>query len=274
MNKSITQDNLNDNQISKSIRRFFTRFHLSSALKAAKASSGTYDYKVIFNSTDGNYSNILINEGKVNIAHKHITKTVTTKATLSKDGKIATVCAVCGKTLSSKKIARISSVKLSATTYKYDGKTKTPSVTVKDSAGKKLVKNRDYTVSYASGRKSAGQYSVKITFKGNYSGSKTLTFKILPKATSVSSLKAGKKSLTVKVGKQSSASGYEVRYSTKSNLKGAKTFRMSGTSKKLTKLSAKKYYYVQVRSYKTVKINGKSTRIYSAWSKTKKAKTK
>lgn len=37
MNKSITQDNLNDNQISKSIRRFFTRFHLSSALKAANA---------------------------------------------------------------------------------------------------------------------------------------------------------------------------------------------------------------------------------------------
>lgn len=37
MNKSITQDNQNDNQISKSIRRFFTRFHLSSALKAANA---------------------------------------------------------------------------------------------------------------------------------------------------------------------------------------------------------------------------------------------
>ena len=37
MNKSITQDNQNDNQISKSIRRFFTRFHISSALKAANA---------------------------------------------------------------------------------------------------------------------------------------------------------------------------------------------------------------------------------------------
>ena len=37
MNKSITQNNQDDNQISKSIRRFFTRFHLSSALKAANA---------------------------------------------------------------------------------------------------------------------------------------------------------------------------------------------------------------------------------------------
>lgn len=37
MNKSITQDNQNDNQISKSIKRFFTRFHISSALKASNA---------------------------------------------------------------------------------------------------------------------------------------------------------------------------------------------------------------------------------------------
>ena len=37
MNKSITQDNQNDNHISKSIRNFFTRFRLSSALKAANA---------------------------------------------------------------------------------------------------------------------------------------------------------------------------------------------------------------------------------------------
>lgn len=37
MNKSITQDNQNDNQISKSIKRFFTRFHISSALKSSNA---------------------------------------------------------------------------------------------------------------------------------------------------------------------------------------------------------------------------------------------
>ena len=37
MNKSITQDTQNDNQISKTIRRFFTRFHVSSALKSVNA---------------------------------------------------------------------------------------------------------------------------------------------------------------------------------------------------------------------------------------------
>ena len=37
MNKSITQDTQNDNQISKTIQSFFTRFHISSALKSANA---------------------------------------------------------------------------------------------------------------------------------------------------------------------------------------------------------------------------------------------
>ena len=37
MNKSITQDNQNDKQISKSIKSFFTRFHISAALRDANA---------------------------------------------------------------------------------------------------------------------------------------------------------------------------------------------------------------------------------------------
>ena len=41
-------------------------------------------------------------------------------------------------------------------------------------------------------------------------------------------------------------------------------------SKKISKLKAKKTYYIQVRTYKTVK----GTKYYSAWSKVKKVKTK
>ena len=37
MNNSITQDSQNDNQISKTIKRFFSRFHVTSALKTAGA---------------------------------------------------------------------------------------------------------------------------------------------------------------------------------------------------------------------------------------------
>ena len=68
MNKSITQDNQNDNQISKSIRRFFTRFHLSSALKAAnaykkKGTSATLIFQYLFLLIFSNrsmYMNLLI----------------------------------------------------------------------------------------------------------------------------------------------------------------------------------------------------------------------
>jgi uncharacterized protein YjdB len=69
---------------------------------------------------------------------------------------------------------------LSATSYTYDGKVKTPSVTVKDSSGKTLKKGTDYTVTYSSGRKNAGTYKVTIKMMGNYYGTKTLTFKIKP----------------------------------------------------------------------------------------------
>ena len=37
MHKSITQVNQNDKQIPKTVKRFFTRFHIFSALKATNA---------------------------------------------------------------------------------------------------------------------------------------------------------------------------------------------------------------------------------------------
>ena len=45
------------------------------------------------------------------------------------------------------------------------------------------------------------------------------------------------------------------------------------TSLKITRLTSKKTYYVKVRTYKTVKINGKITKVYSGWSKPKNLKT-
>ncbi|MGN0533752.1 MAG: leucine-rich repeat protein [Eubacterium sp.] len=210
------------------------------------------------------------------IAHK--TKSTTTRATASKDGKIVKTCTVCKKTVSTTVIPKASSVKLSATSYTYNGKVKTPSVTVKDSKGKTLKKNTDYTVSYASGRKNVGKYAVKITFKGNYSGTKTLYFYVKPKATSISSVSAGSKKFTVKWKKQATqTTGYQIQYSTSSKFSKAKTVTVgknSTTSKTVSKLSAKKKYYVRVRTYKTVKINGKATKIYSSWSKAKAVTTK
>lgn len=208
----------------------------------------------------------------------HTYKQSLTPAAIGKNGKIVKKCSACGATITSS-IAKISTVSLSAVNYTYNGGVKTPSVTVKDSKGKKLSNGRDYTVTYPSGRKNVGRYSVKIRFKGNYSGTKTLTYNINPKGTSMSKVTAAKKGFKAKWKKQSTqTTGYQLQYSTSSKFKrGTKTVNISKnktTSKSVGKLYAKKKYYVRVRTYKTVKFGGKNIKLYSGWSKAKAVKTK
>ena len=138
----------------------------------------------------------------------------------------------------------------------------------------KAISSSNYTVSYESGRKYVGKYAVKITFKGNYSGSKTLYFTIKPKGTSLSKITAAKKGFKVYWKKQSiQTTGYQIQYSTSSKFSNAKTVTLtknSYTSKSISKLSAKKKYYVRVRTYKKVG----SAYYYSSWSKAKYVTTK
>ena len=94
-----------------------------------------------------------------------------------------------------------------------------------------------------------------------------------PGRAGISSLRAGKKKFTVKWKKQKSVTGYQVRYSQYKNMKKSRTVTVrssSATSKTVTKLKAKKNYYVQVRAYR--KASGKI--YYGTWSAAKKVKTK
>ena len=109
---------------------------------------------------------------------EHTFEEVITKATLTADGSVVQKCDVCGHVASAKDIARPTTFTLSTVNYTYNGQAKKPAVTVKDSSGKTLVNGTDYTVTYPSGRTALGSYNVTITMKGNYSGTKTLTFKI------------------------------------------------------------------------------------------------
>ena len=207
----------------------------------------------------------------------HTYKTTTTKATTKKSGSKVTKCSVCGKQKSKSTIYYPKTITLSTTSYTYNGKAKKPSVTVKNSKGNK-ISSSNYTVTYPKGRKNVGKYTVTIKFKGNYSGTVKKTFTIKPKATSVSKLTAKSNGFTVKWKKQKTqTTGYQIQYSVFSNFKNAKTVTVSKnstTSKTVSKLSIKKKYYVRVRTYKTVKVNGKSTKIYSSWSKSKSVTTK
>ncbi len=68
-------------------------------------------------------------------------------------------------------------IKLSKTSFVYNGKTQTPTVKV-TVGGITLKQNTDYTVTYTSGRKNAGTYKVTVKLKGNYKGSGCKSFKI------------------------------------------------------------------------------------------------
>lgn len=229
---------------------------------------GTYDevtYKL---------DNILY---KVCNGHRYVEKV--TKATTSKNGSVSKKCKYCDAVKEGSKttIYRIDKVKLAATSYVYNGKVRKPSVTVYDSKGNK-IDNSNYTVTYPSGRKNVGQYKVKIVFKNNYKGTVYKTFTIKPKGTSITGTTAGDNKFTVKWTKQATqTSGYQVRYSTSSDFKSYKTKTVSGkdsTKTTVKNLKSNKKYYIKVRTYKTVKVNGESKKIYSGWSKWKSVKTK
>lgn len=211
--------------------------------------------------------------------HKEQVQSVKKKATFSADGKLVTKCKSCGETLSTKKINKISNVKLSKSIYTYDKKAKKPVVTVKDTKGKKLKKGKDYTVTYAKGRKAIGNYKVTIQLKGKkYNGKETLTFRIAPAGTTVKSVKAGKAKVTVNWKQQTkNTSGYIIQCSTNKSFKGSILTTVSSNkakSKQITKLSTKKQYYVRLCTYKNVKKNGKTTKICSDWSNAVAVKTK
>ena len=163
-------------------------------------------------------------------------------------------------------------VTLSTGVYTYNGKVKTPGVTVK-AEGKTLTKDY-YDVSYSSGRKNVGTYKVTVTLKGNYKGSKVVSFKINPKKTSIKKVKKAKKAFKVTWKKQKTqVTGYQIQYSLKKNFSSAKIKTVTSnkrTSLKVKKLKKNKKYYVRVRTYK--KVSGKA--YHSDWSKTKTVKTK
>lgn len=168
----------------------------------------------------------------------------------------------------------ISSAKISSVSSRtYNGKAQTPSVTVK--VGKTtLKKNTDYTVAYKNNTK-PGKATVTITGKGNYTGKKTVTFKIVPKKQTLSRVYSPKKGqLKVSWKKDSTVSGYQVVIARNSKYTTGKKYSYVSGSKNIsrtfTKLSKGKVYYAKVRAYKV--IDGK--KVYGSYSASKKIKVR
>ncbi|MDR1016634.1 MAG: CAP domain-containing protein [Coriobacteriales bacterium] len=129
----------------------------------------------------------------------------------------------------------------------------------------------DFTASY-SDNTAIGRARMEITGIGNYSGSGTIFFNILPATPKIKSLKSGKKKLKVSVAglyKGEKLSVYQLRY----RIKGKKAWTSKTISAKsptywLKKLKSRKEYQVAVRCWKAVS----GINYYSAWSGIKASK--
>ena len=173
--------------------------------------------------------------------------------------------------------------------FTYNGKAQKPNILDNPHYDKKttflamnghmLVLNKDITVTYKD-NVNVGTAKIVLTGRGKYYGTKTYTYKINPKGTTLYAPVAAKRALTVKWKKQATKmsksviTGYQIQLATnKAFTKNKKTVTVAGYSKvsrKVTGLKAKTTYYVRIRTYKTV--SGKT--YYSTWSAVKYKKTK
>ena len=172
------------------------------------------------------------------------------------------------KTLSYKITAKkvTPTVTLAKSVYAYTGSNIKPAATVK--TGKTVLKkNQDYIVTYPKACRNVGTYKAVVKLKGNYSGTKAVTYKINPKATRLHSVVGTKDKFIVKWFKQEEqVTGYQIQYSLKSDFSsGNKTVTIKKNSINVTTIKKPvvgKNYFVRVRSYKTA--SGKN--YYSPWS--------
>ena len=83
-----------------------------------------------------------------------------------------------------------------------------------------------------------------------------------------------KKALSITWKKENDIKGYEIEYSLKEDfssktkkivVKNKKATKEELITKELTKLKSNKIYYLRMRSFKNVKVNGKTNRYYSDW---------
>lgn len=156
-------------------------------------------------------------------------------------------------------------ITLSTKTYTYNGNAKKPTVTVKLNGT--VIDSSNYSLSYSDNKQVGTAYVTVTATEGNLTGTKELSFRIIPKTPVISLTRAYNK-MKISWNKVSQADGYQIYRSTSkdSGYTRIKTVT-SGSTLSYTDSSVKhnvKYYY-KVRAY--TKVN--DTKVYSAYSSVK-----
>ena len=145
-------------------------------------------------------------------------------------------------------IYKVGEVKLSKTEFTYNGKVQKPTVTVKDSKGVTLVKDRDYKVTYSANSKYSGEYSVRVDYIGNYAGGKTLYYEIVIEAIFPTVSSSTTESITLSWDKGHSDLVYRV-YSVDRNGNLSKIDDTKNGSYEVSSLESGSEYQFFVRAY-------------------------
>ncbi len=201
-------------------------------------------------------------------------------AIVDKNGKITAVGAgkatITVKTVNGKKasvkvmVSKVSAKKASIAYIKNQvqtGKTIKPAVQVSLN-GKTLKSGKDYTVRYKN-NKNAGKATVTVKFRGNYTGTKSKTFLIIPSKVNIKNPSTTKKGITVKYAKVKGAKTYQIAY----RMKGTNSWTYvtsTSSSKKINRLSSGAEYEVMVRAG----IKSGNKKLYGDWSLVKVVKVK
>lgn len=186
---------------------------------------------------------------------EHTYKSVTTKATFKANGKTESKCKLCGNVKKTTVIPKVVA-KLSSEDFAYTGKAVTPAVSVRNSKGTALTKDKSYTLKYSGGRTAMGRYSVTVKLSGSkYSGSTKLYFNIVPGTPDVK-VTSDNDSIKLTWNKITGAKGYKV-YSYNPATKKYKALKtLSSTSYEITGLTSSTEYSYSVRAY--AKVDGET----------------
>jgi len=160
--------------------------------------------------------------------------------------------------------ANLAKIKLSVADMAWTGKQIKPTKFIYN--GVSFAVKSNATVKKYGANKNIGKGTIQITGTGSFTGTKTITYNIVPKTNSVSRITAGKKQMTVtwsKVAAVQNVTGYQIRVRSKGatawNTFG---FKPSVSSVIVTGLVTGRQYEIQSRSFKTVS----GAKYYSAWS--------
>ncbi len=200
---------------------------------------------------------------------------ITKEPTCAETGVLSTVCDICKRTLETKELAKTdnhvfdNNEEFCLVCHKVKNPnytTTTTTTTTTTSAPTTQPTTKPTTTKASKPTKNAKKVS------GNWVDSKY-------KKASISKLSKGKKAITVRWKKKvSTIKGYQIQLATdkkfKKNKKTVTISKQKTTKTTVKKLKAKKKYYVRIRTYKNVKYQGKTIKVYSSWSKVKTIKTK